>query len=95
MEPLSSLEDVQGEVDLCTVTLAVDLVERILQVQPEGDLLQGRPTGCVTLQLGHLWGRRRGGEGEGEGRGEREREREREREEREREREREGRERDY
>ena len=41
VEALASLEHVQSEVDLRAVALAVDLAQRVLQVEPEACLLEG------------------------------------------------------
>ena len=56
MESLASLEHVQGEVDLRTISFTLDTVESILQVQPEADLLKSSSTGGISLKSGHLEG---------------------------------------
>lgn len=56
MEPLAGLKDVQGEGDLGAVRLELDIAKCVFQVQPERRLLQGRPTGRISLQTCHLSG---------------------------------------
>ncbi len=41
LEPLSSLENVHGQVDLRARSPGLDTVQSTFQVQPEADLLQG------------------------------------------------------
>ena len=69
MEPLACLEHVQGQGHLRAVPLLVDLIQSVLQVEPEASLLESRPRGGITLESGHLRGgereRERGGGGEG------------------------------
>ena len=57
MEPLSCLQHIEGESHLRAVSLSVDLVQGILQVQPEAGLLEGSTTGSIPLQTGHLHAR--------------------------------------
>ena len=54
VEPLAMHENVQGEGHLHTLPLLLDLEQSSLQVEPEGDLLQGRTTAGVPDRLGHL-----------------------------------------
>ena len=54
VEPLAMLEGVQGEDHLHTLHLLLDPEQISLQIELEGDLLQGHATAGVPVQLAHL-----------------------------------------
>ena len=62
VEAFAVLQDVQSEQDLWTLALLLDAIQGALQVQPEADLLQGRPRGRVTGQFGDLVEEEKNGE---------------------------------